>query len=77
MVKVMKISGFYPTTDKFKNEQWTVDGLSYDRYKEYHGYPTKRVWIRRDVLAFTDADINKDLYVEYNEKGRIVKAEVK
>lgn len=78
MQKVMKISGFYACKDKFENLQWQVDGISFEKYsKEYHGFPTKRVWIKREVFAFTDGDINKTLYVEYNDKGRIIQVETK
>lgn len=77
MIKVLQITGFYPTTDKFGNNQWQIDGVAFERNKNYTGFPTKRMWIRRDVIAFTEADVKKTLWVEYNERGNVVKAEVK
>ena len=78
MQKVLRISGFYANEDKFKNLQWQVDGVGFEKFsREYHGFPTKRVWIKRDVYAFTDGDIGKDLYAEYNENGKILQVVVK
>lgn len=77
MIRVLKISGFYFGKDKFGNDQYQIDGIQYEKSSNYHGNPTKRVWIRADRISLTDNSIGKDLFVEYNEHGNVQKTEVK
>lgn len=77
MIKLLQITGFYLGKDKFGNETYTIDGVTYDAPKGYVGHPTKRVWIRANILKIESADIGKTLWVMYNEKGWTIKAEVK
>ena len=78
MLKVLQISGFYRGKDKFDNEQYTIHGLEYGKRQNFHGVPVKVCYVKCDkIKELTDADLRKDLYVEYNDRGWVQSAEVK
>ena len=78
MIKVLQITGFRKGKDKFENEQYVIDGLDMAVQQNYHGWPMKRTYVRCDrIKELSDDDIQKALYVEYNERGTIIKTEVK
>lgn len=77
MIRVLKISGYYFGKDKFNNDQYTVDGLVFDTPSNYVGNPSKRIWVKADKVVLSPESIGKTLFAEYNERGNIVKCEVK